>query len=82
MRFYQDFNRKILVCSHCGRKESCEKAVLRTIKEFRLLFPDLKVTNQLTYQICDSLLGKKRIYRALSTNFKKEGYGKHAVYID
>ncbi|WP_409250846.1 nuclease-related domain-containing protein [Bacillus sp. SCS-153A] len=82
LRFYQEFNRKILVCSHCARKENCERAILRTIEEFKLLFPNFKVTNQLIYEVCGGLLRKKTIYRALSTNYKKEGYGKHAVYIE
>ncbi|WP_421378434.1 nuclease-related domain-containing protein [Bacillus salacetis] len=80
--FYQEFNRLTVFCQHCKGRESCGLAVFRTVEEFRLLFPGLKITNNLVYGICDGLLSKKTIYRILSQHYKKIGYGNHSYYID
>jgi hypothetical protein len=58
-----------LICKKCGCVEDAEAAILRSINEFRLLFPDNKITVDTIYDWCGSIKSKKVIRRVLSKNF-------------
>lgn len=63
----QDFltvlNMTNLRCRRCGHKESVEAAVMRTVAEFHLLFPDRKITTSEIYNWCKIISSKNRIRR-------------------
>lgn len=68
------------ICSICYCKERIEKAVLRSVDDLHLLFPERKITAVEVYEWCGKLLSKKRIYRILIKNFKRVGKGKYSSY--
>ncbi|WP_232214245.1 nuclease-related domain-containing protein [Bacillus sp. SG-1] len=70
-----------LVCGNCGGREKCTEAVLRCVKEIKLLFPQLKVTSNLIYDWCGVIRDIKTIRRILKRNFKLVGHGKSSYYI-
>jgi len=62
-----------LSCSRCSATESVEPAVLRSIYELKLLFPDEKITTNLVQEWCHVINSQKRINRILIKNFKAVG---------
>ncbi|WP_147531718.1 nuclease-related domain-containing protein [Bacillus marasmi] len=41
-----------LVCADCGHVEKIEAAIVRSVGELRLLFPDMKITTAIVYEWC------------------------------
>lgn len=70
-----------LICQSCSYEENIENAILRSLQDFRLLFPERKVTTNEIFEWCKSLLSKKQIQRTLSKNFKRKSYGKYSHYV-
>jgi hypothetical protein len=75
-------NKETLFCSKCGCIESVELAVLRNVKEFKMLFPNLNITTNIIYDWCGGIIRKRRIMGILMMNFNYQGHGKSAHYID
>jgi hypothetical protein len=50
-------------CACCGEQETFEQAILRSTREFQLLFPERKLTTQAIYHWCDVDLNKKTLSR-------------------
>nr|WP_106783978.1 nuclease-related domain-containing protein [Lysinibacillus timonensis] len=68
------------VCKECGHIEEVSSAVIRSIKEFQLLFPNLKITTNIIYDWCQVIKYKKKIYRILERNLKMIGTNRWVVY--
>ncbi|WP_066063913.1 nuclease-related domain-containing protein [Neobacillus soli] len=64
---------KKLVCEKCGCEEDIESAVLRSVKELKLLFPDRKITTNGIYEWCNVIASKKIIRRILMANLTSVG---------
>jgi hypothetical protein len=71
----------IFICGHCGCKESADAAVLRNVKEYRMLFPDCKITTNDIYEWCGRIVSKKTIRRNLLKHFKLIGHSVSSHYI-
>lgn len=71
---------RFLTCNKCGHKETVESAILRSVGEIKLLFPDMEISVGVVYEWCGSQLSKKRINRYLSRHFKIVGFGRWAYY--
>lgn len=70
-----------LVCK-CGTIEELDQAIIRSVHEFLLLFPDRKVTTNAIYDWCgEAVRSKKTVRRVLSQNFKKMGYKQITYFI-
>jgi hypothetical protein len=67
-------------CKECGQKEAVSLAVLRNVKEFKLLFPDQKITTSAIYDWFKVVESKKRIRRILEKNYHKVGVHQWAYY--
>jgi hypothetical protein len=67
-------------CPKCGHTEKVAEAVIRSINEFRVLFPDCKITTNKIHDWCLIISSKKRIYRILDSNYKKVGGSRWAYY--
>lgn len=67
-------------CDNCGYKESITDAVLRSVDEFCLLFPNKKITTNVIFEWCGIIKNRKRIRRILDTNFKKIGTNRWIYY--
>lgn len=68
------------VCEKCGYSESVADAVLRAVAEFRLLFPERKITTSGTHEWCGVVELKQRINRILEQNFKRIGQNRWTYY--
>jgi hypothetical protein len=71
--------KQIIVCKICCKKEAVEQAVIRTISEYKLLFPNSKLTTIVVYDWCN-IISLKTIRRVLSNNFKQTGQNKGIFY--
>lgn len=78
--FMISFDNKKLVCSKCGCEDSVNSAVLRSVKELKVLFPDMKITTNGIYEWCGSIGSPKVVRRILFENFTASGYGRWFYY--
>ncbi|MBT2719878.1 nuclease-related domain-containing protein [Bacillus sp. ISL-46] len=79
--FFSDLKGTKLVCGNCGCTEGVESAVLRSVTELMLLFPDRKITTKAIFEWCKIIKSEKTIRRILARNFKYIGHGKSANYV-
>jgi hypothetical protein len=70
------------VCEDCSHTESVESAVMRLVNEFKLLFPERKITTKAIHEWCGEVNCRRSINRILDKHFKLVGFGKGAHYID
>jgi len=70
---------KIQLCT-CGSKEAIKEAILRNIEEYRMLFPNEKLTTQLIHDWCGKIVDKQRIQRILREHFQSHGTNKNTYY--
>jgi len=68
------------ICQTCKYVEPVPSAVLRCVKEFRMLFPDYKVTTNVVFEWCRAVISKRRIHRILEQNFKSAGVNQWTFY--
>ncbi|WP_416151609.1 nuclease-related domain-containing protein [Salipaludibacillus sp. HK11] len=68
------------VCESCGEHEKIQMSILRHVKEFRLLFPERKITTNAIYEWCNANLNKKTVCKVLKKNFTAEGKTKETYY--
>ncbi|GAM15360.1 NERD domain-containing protein [Mesobacillus selenatarsenatis] len=65
--------KKEFVCSHCGTHEKIDAAVMRSIEEIRLLFPERKLTTALIFDWCNGVLPIKAVRRVLNKHCSPVG---------
>ncbi len=70
----------ILKCKKCSYCEDITSAVLRTIVEFKLLFPESKMTTNIVHDWCKIIQSRKTIRKILSDNFQLNRKGKSSYY--
>ena len=68
------------VCKECEHEEMVPTAVMRSVEEFKLLFPNQKITTNVIYDWCKVVKSKKRIKRILEKNFIIVGVHRWAFY--
>ncbi|WP_456272905.1 nuclease-related domain-containing protein [Bacillus sp. AK031] len=73
-------NNKRFQCASCGEHETFENALLRSIREFQLLFPDRKLTTQAIYHWCDVELNKRTLSRILNRHYTSLGNTQDTYY--
>lgn len=71
---------KKLICNNCGCLELVTVAVMRNVEEFKLLFPEQKITTNVIHEWCGIVDSRKRISRILGKNLKITGLGQWAFY--
>jgi hypothetical protein len=62
-----------VICGACGGEEKLDSAVLRNVEEFKLLFPDKKITTSGIYEWCKFSVSKKVIQKNLKLNYRSVG---------
>ncbi len=67
-------------CEICGHSERVTDAVLRALAEFRILFPEKKVTTSGIHEWCGIVESKQRIRKILEKNFKPVGKHRWTYY--
>lgn len=78
--FLSYFNRNTLVCQHCGSIENIESAIIQSVKEFSLLFPEERITTTMIHEWCRVIKSKKAIRRILQKNLKQRGGKKFSYF--
>ncbi|QED49849.1 nuclease-related domain-containing protein [Cytobacillus dafuensis] len=76
-----DAKEEILECKKCGNKEDVPAAILRSVREFSMLFPDKKITTNTIYEWCKGIRTKRTLQRILSQNLNLIGFGRPSFYI-
>lgn len=74
------FSRDQLVCVNCGQKERFKNSVLRSVEEFRLLFPDKKITSEQIHEWCGNIKNSRSIQKILKENFVRVGRSRGTNY--
>ncbi|GAA0323758.1 hypothetical protein GCM10008967_12840 [Bacillus carboniphilus] len=70
-----------LECSHCEHKEDVTSAVMRNVEEFKLLFPNLKITTGVIHEWCNIDASRKTILRILSKHYNRVGNSNGTYYV-
>lgn len=78
--FMSPFNKSKLICSSCNVIESIEDCIVRSVAEYKLLFPDRKVTVPAIKDWCLVIKSEKLIRRILMKNYKKMGEHRFTYY--
>ncbi|MCM3241129.1 NERD domain-containing protein [Cytobacillus firmus] len=78
--FMDRLHRAALVCKNCGYKEDVELAIVRSVKEFRVMFPDMMLTTNIVHEWCSDIISKKKIRKILSNNFNHIIHGKTSYF--
>lgn len=68
-------------CHKCGKKEGIHTTILRSAKEFNMLFPERKMTTNEIYEWCKGIRSKRLIRKILMEKYKLNGLGKGAYFI-
>ncbi|MBS4174502.1 nuclease-related domain-containing protein [Bacillus sp. FJAT-49736] len=69
-----------ICCKECGHTEVVSTSILRSVEEFRLLFPNEKITTGKIYEWCKIIDSKKRIQRVLEQHYKLVGVHQWSYY--
>ncbi|WP_346015032.1 nuclease-related domain-containing protein [Metabacillus halosaccharovorans] len=67
-------------CKECGQEETVATAIIRCVDEFRVLFPNKKITTNGIQDWCKVINSKKRIYRVLKGNLQIRGNRQWSFY--
>lgn len=68
------------ICEKCACKEPVENAVMRSVREFQLLFPDKKITSRRIHDWCKITGTQKWIRNILKRNMQQKGRNRWAYY--
>ncbi|MCJ8009401.1 NERD domain-containing protein [Lederbergia wuyishanensis] len=79
--FNIESKKTLVVCKNCRGMENIDTAVLRSVEEFRLLFPDRKITTSDIYDWCKGLKTKETIQKILLKKYIQIGKTKSSYYI-
>jgi len=69
-----------VICDHCGCSEDLDSAVVRSVEELRLLFPEVRITTSMIYDWCRVIESHKTVRRILNQNLTKYGSNKWIYY--
>ncbi|HWL24363.1 MAG TPA: nuclease-related domain-containing protein [Ureibacillus sp.] len=61
------------ICLKCGKRESVYSVILRSVEEFKLLFPEEKITTNGIFEWCGGITSSRTIMRILNRNFQMVG---------
>lgn len=73
--------KRTCVCEACGDREPMSSAILRSIREFQLLFPEKRLTTNQVYDWCRVVDSKKAIRRVLKDNYQTVGKKQWTYYV-
>ncbi|MCD5325385.1 MULTISPECIES: nuclease-related domain-containing protein [Pontibacillus] len=68
------------ICKSCGAKEKSSQAILRSVEELQLLFPEEKIKTQIVYEWCGQLGSLKRIRSVLQKHFTMKSVNQWAYF--
>ncbi len=68
-----ELGQRMTRCTKCTHSLSTNKIIVEQVEEFKLLFPNMKMTTKLMHEWCGKSIPKDRITRVLSENYNKRG---------
>lgn len=68
------------ICQDCGYEELVTSAVMRSVNDFRTLFPDEKITTNIIHEWSNAIVSKRRIRSILGENLNIIGVRQWAYY--
>lgn len=71
---------KKIICQQCGHIENSEQAIVRTVEELKLLFPETRITRNLVEDWCQGIRNGRSFVRILKRNFTIMGTSKWTYY--
>lgn len=71
----------MILCNECGQIETVKQAIMRSIEEYTLLFPNKKITTSNIHEWCNVVTSKKTIRNLLSSNFNSVGQNKGQYFV-
>lgn len=74
------YNKQHVKCENCGHIENIQSAILRSTCEFKLLFPNKKITTSVIFDWCELDLSKFTIRQVLSNHLKQIYKGRYTHY--
>lgn len=80
-KFLKVLSRTNLWCDQCNKEENVDSAVMRSVAEFYLLFPNKRITTATIHEWCKIISSKKAIRRILKENLEYVNNGKYSYYI-
>lgn len=80
-RLHTQIEENIYECRYCGARELVKDAVLRSIGDFKLLFPERKITTQAIEEWCNIGWSKRRIQYLLKNHFIQKGNHRGVYYV-
>ncbi|MGM8364539.1 nuclease-related domain-containing protein [Virgibacillus sp. W0181] len=78
--FLSPFSKLTLKCKRCEYEESVDLSILRSVKEFNLLFPNKKITTSAILEWCSVIDSKKIIRKVLMDNLNVIRNGRYTHY--
>ncbi|MFS0822490.1 nuclease-related domain-containing protein [Bacillus sp. 1P02SD] len=69
-----------LICKKCGNVEDMETAILRSVKELKILFPDIRIATKTIFDWCNTVKDKRTIRKVLANNYNYVSLGKYSYY--
>ncbi|RXI99858.1 NERD domain-containing protein [Anaerobacillus alkaliphilus] len=72
---------KLVVCTVCNHKEMAAKAVLRSVEEFRVLFPEKRISIDNIFNWCQIIDSKRTITTFLSANLHKVNHSRYTYFL-
>lgn len=79
--FMEPVNNMKLRCKKCGLEECVEEVILRSVEEFKILFPERKVTTDAIYHWCKVVKSRRTIRRVLQKYYRACGKGRYCYYV-
>ncbi|WP_042354261.1 nuclease-related domain-containing protein [Bacillus rubiinfantis] len=70
-----------VICMKCGHREEVDSAVLRSVDELKLLFPEERITTAKVHDWCSIVKSRKTIRRILLQNLNSVGKTKVRYFI-
>jgi len=68
------------ICRNCAQVEPVDATIMRSTREFQLLFPNRQVTTSAVHEWCRLVESKKVIQKVLDRNFQKNGVNRWTYY--
>jgi hypothetical protein len=76
----EEYSGRVFLCNNCSVKESTKSTLIRSVKEFNLLYPLEKLSTNIVYEWCGGVFPKKTIREVMKENFIILGYGQWSYY--
>lgn len=69
-----------VICEDCGKRDRFTNAIIRSVNEFTILFPEEKITTNIICDWCKVEKDKRRVRRVLQKHFKVVGVNQWTHY--